>query len=259
MTARSWTNAALALLFLTAQSIAAQTLNARFDVLVEVDGDKAPAWLGVASRLGSLTIASADEKITVNGDRYVVESNALGAPILSKMFDNLRVVRRSEGAWVAGGQATTRYSEKRGSSEPSTAVFDARAATVRFSRGPSTPPRVEPVKFITSDIAALPYVFLGRPRPAGPVTFAYTDGRSLRTVTLDPTVVFNHTVLGKPVPTVRYVSRRTAAKDADLELWIRAEDGFPVRLRIASARYGVRAEANPTQLPAAFRKAAGAG
>lgn len=251
---------ALVLLLLAAvQMAAAQTLSARFDVLIEVDGEKAPAWLAAASRLGSLTIASAEERITVNGDRYVIESSALGAPILSKTFDNLRVVRRSEGAWVAGGQSTVRYSERRGSSEPSAAAFDARAGTVRFTRGPATPPRVETVKFVTSDIAALPYVFLGRPRPAGPVTFAYTDGRSLRTVTLDPTVVFNHTVLGKPVPTVRYVSRRTAAKDADLELWIRAEDGFPVRLRIASSRYGGRAEANPTQLPPPFRRLAASG
>lgn len=260
MTAMRWVNTALVLLGVTlAQAGVAQTLSARFDVLVEIDGEKAPAWLAAASRLGSLTVASAEERITVNGDRYVIESNALGAPILSRMFDNLRVVRRSEGGWVAGGQSTARYSEKRGSSEPAAAVFDARAGTVRFTRGSATPPRVEPVKFVTSDIAALPYVFLGRPRPAGPVTFAYTDGRSLRTVTLEPTVVFNHTVLGKPVPTVRYVSRRTAAKDADLELWIRAEDGFPVRLRIASGRHGGRAEANPTQLPPPFKRAAASG
>lgn len=260
MTAGTWIGGAVSLLLLAAAPAAtAQNLTARFDVLVEIDGDKAPAWLAAASRLGSLTIASAEEKITVNGDRYLVESNALGASLLSKMFDNLRVVRRSEGAWVAGGQSTVRYSERRGSSQPSAAVFDVRAGTVRFTRGPETPPRVEPVKFVTSDIAALPYVFLGRPRPAGPVTFAYTDGRSLRTVTLDPTVVFNHTVLGKPVPTVRYVSRRSAAKDADLELWIRAEDGFPVRLRIASGRYGGRAEANPTQLPPPFKRAAASG
>ncbi len=259
MTAGGWTKTALLCLFAAAQSVAAQTLEARFEVLVDIDSDKAPAWLSVASRLGSLKIATADERITVNGDRYVVDSNALGVPLLSKMFDNLRVVRRSEGAWAAGSQSTLRYSEKRGSSESSLAVFDQRTATVRFIRGAGTPARTEPVKFVTSDIAALPYVFLGRPRPAGAVTFAYTDGRSLRTVTLDPTVVFNHTVLGKPVPTVRYVSRRSAAKDADLELWVRAEDGFPVRLRVASARYGVRAEANPTQLPPPFRKAATAG
>lgn len=62
-----------------------------------------------------------DEKITITGNRYVVESHALGTPLLSKVFDDLRVVRRSEGAWVAGGQATTRYTEKRGSSEPAAA------------------------------------------------------------------------------------------------------------------------------------------
>lgn len=249
--------AAMALLAaMAAPMAAAQTLSARFEVIVEIDGEKAPAWAAPAARLGSLTVASSDEKVTLNGDRYVIESNALGAPILSKVFDNLRVVRRSEGAWVSGGQSTVRYSEKRGSSQPASAVFDARAGTVRFTRGPDTPARVEAVKFVTTDIAALPYVFLGRSRPAGPVTFAYTDGRTLRTVTLDPTVVFNHVVLGKPVPTVRYVSRRTRAKDADLELWIRAEDGFPVRLRIASSRYGGRAELNPTLLPPPLRKAA---
>lgn len=73
-------------------------------------------------------------------------------------------------------------------------------------------------------------------------------------MTLDPTVVYDHAVLGKPVPTVRYVSRRASARDAELELWIRAEDGFPLRVRIASARYGVRADANPVALPPPFRR-----
>jgi hypothetical protein len=203
---------------------------------------------------GSVSFATTEERITVTGDKYVVESTATGAAFLSKLFDNLRVVRRSEGSWVGGAQATTRFFEKRGSSEPATVVIDYRAGVARLSRGPGSPTKTEPIKFMTSDTAALPFVFLGRSRPAGPVTFAYTDGRFLRTMTVDPTVVFEHRVAGRPVPTVRYVSRRAGPKDAEIELWIRAEDGFPLRIRLSSARYGVRGEANLVELPPVFKR-----
>jgi hypothetical protein len=108
---------------------------------------------------------------------------------------------------------------------------------------------------VTSDTAALPFVSLGRERPSGPSSFAYTDGRFLRTITVDPTVVFNHTVAGKSVPAVRYVSRRTGPKDADIELWVRAEDGLPLRMRLSCPRYGARGEANLVELPPVFKRA----
>jgi hypothetical protein len=234
---------------------AAQQVTAKFEVSGQIDSEKVPTWLAGAARMtGSVPFATTEERITVTGDKYVVESTATGAAFLSKFFDNLRVVRRSEGSWVGGAQATTRFFEKRGSSEPATVVIDYRAGVARLSRGPGSPTKIEPIKFMTSDTAALPFVFLGRPRPAGPVTFAYTDGRFLRTMTVDPTVVFEHRVAGKPVPTVRYVSRRAGPKDAEIELWIRAEDGFPLRIRLSSARYGVRGEANLVELPPVFKR-----
>lgn len=245
---------ALVGLLLSVPAVAQQAVG-RYEVSGQIDSEKVPAWMAGAARLtGSVSFATTEERITVTGDRYVVESTAVGAAFLSKFFDNLRVVRRSEGSWVGGAQATTRFFEKRGSSEPATVMIDYRAGTARLSRGAGTPTKIEPIKFMTSDTAALPFVFLGRPRPAGPVTFAYTDGRFLRTLTVDPTVVFEHRVAGKPVPTVRYVSRRVGPKDAEVELWIRAEDGFPLRIRLSSARYGVRGEANLIELPPVFRR-----
>ena len=181
------------------QSIA-QQVTAKYDVSGQIDSEKVPAWMAGAARLtGSVSFATTEERITVTGDKYVVESTATGAAFLSKFFDNLRVVRRSEGSWVGGAQATTRFFEKRGSSEPATVVIDYRAGTARLSRGPGSPTKVEPIKFMTSDTAALPFVFLGRPRPSGPAT-CIPDGRLLRTMTLDSTVVFEHRVAGKPVP-----------------------------------------------------------
>jgi hypothetical protein len=237
------------------QPASAQQIAARYEVSGQIDSEKVPNWMAGAARMtGSVSFASTEERITVAGDKYSVESTATGAAFLSKFFDNLRVIRRSEGSWVGGAQATTRFYEQRGSTEPATAVIDYRSGTARFSRGPGSPTKVEPIKFMTSDTAALPFVFLGRPRPAGPVSFAYTDGRFLRTMTIDPTVVFEHRVGGTAVPTVRYVSRRIGPKDAEVELWIRAEDGFPLRIRLTSARYGLRGEANLTELPPVFKR-----
>jgi hypothetical protein len=235
--------------------VTAQQVTAKYEVSGQIDSDKVPTWIAGAARMtGSVSFASTEERVTVAGDKYVVESTATGAAFLSKFFDNLRVVRRSEGSWVSNAQATTRYYEKRGSTEPATAVIDYRSGTARFNRGPGSPTKVEPIKFMTSDTAALPFVFLGRPRPAGPVTYAYTDGRFLRTLTIDPTVVFEHRVGGTSVPTVRYVSRRVGPKDAEVELWIREEDGFPLRIRLTSARYGLRGEANLIELPPVFKR-----
>lgn len=240
---------------LAAASAGGQQATAKFEISGQIDPDKVPSWLAGAARMsGSVSIATAEERITIVGDKYVVDSTATGASFLSKFFDNLRVVRRSEGSWVKGVQATTRFYEKRGSSEAATALIDYRAGTAHFSRGSAKPSKNEPIRFMTSDTAALPFAFLGRARPTGTVTFAYTDGRFLRTLTVDPTVVFNHSVAGKPVPAVRYVSRRLSPKDAEVELWIRAEDGFPLRLRLSSARYGVRGEANLTELPPVFKR-----
>ena len=241
---------------LSIEETAAQTLSTNFDVAVSVDGDKAPGWLSAAARLtGSVNVGTATDRIIVNGDRYQVESTGQGAKILSSLFDDLRIVRRSEGSWVAGGQASTKFYEKRGSGEPSTAMFDYRSGTVRFARAAPNSTRNEKVRFATSDTAALPYVFLGRPRPAGPVSIAYTDGRALKTVTFDGTAVFNHLVAGTAVPTIRYVARRATRDDPEIELWTRAEDGFPVRVRLGlSGKYGVRAEVNPISLPPPFKR-----
>lgn len=235
----------------------AQTFTTSFDVAVSVDGEKAPGWLSAAARLsGSVNVGSATDKVVVTGDRYQVESTGRGAKILSSVFDNLQVVRRSEGNWVAGGQASTKFYEKRGSREPSSVSFDYRSGSVRFVRGAASTARTEKVQFATSDTAALPYVFLGRPRPTGPVSISYTDGRSLKTVTLDGTVVFNHVVAGATIPTIRYVARRATRDDPEIELWTRAADGFPVRVRLGlSGKYGVRAEVDSTSLPPLFKRA----
>ena len=247
---------ALTIVVVSSGSMAQQIL-ARFEVSGQIDSERVPPWLAGAARLtGSVSFATTEERVTVSGDRYVVESTANGAAFLSRFFDDLKVVRRSEGSWIDGVQATTRYFERRGSTQPATATIDYRSGKVTFARGPESPTRVETLKFMTSDTAALPFMFLGRQRPAGPVTVAYTDGRFLRTLTVDPTIVFSHTVAGKSVPAVRYVSRRAGPKDAEIELWIRAEDGFPLRLRLSSSRYGVRGEANLVELPPPFKRGA---
>jgi hypothetical protein len=247
---------ALAALAAPVTEAMAQTLTTSFDVAVNVDGEKAPTWLRTAASLtGSVNVGSATDKIVVTGERYQVESTGRGAKILSSVFDNLQIVRRSEGAWVGGGQASAKFYERRGSREPSSATFDYKSGTVRFARGSASSAKTEKVRFATSDTAALPYVFLGRPRPTGPVSIAYTDGRSLKTVTFDGTVVFNHVVAGATVPTIRYVARRATRDDPEIELWTRAEDGFPVRVRLGlSGKYGVRAEVNPTSLPPPFKR-----
>jgi len=237
-------------------AVVAQTLTTTFDVYVSIDGERAPAWLSAAARMtGSLYVGSATDKIVVAGDRYQVESTGRGAKILSSVFDNLLLTRRSEGSWVAGGQATTKFYERRGSGEPSSAVFDYRSGTVRFLRGSGSSAKTEKVRFATSDTAALPYVLLGRPRPTGPVSISYTDGRSLKTATFDGTVVFNHVVAGTTIPTIRYVKRKASPNDPEIELWTRAEDGFPVRVRLGlGEKYGVRAEVNATSLPPPFKR-----
>ena len=114
------------------QPASAQQIAARYDVSGQIDSEKVPNWMAGAARTDRTVfrLPVPRSAITVSGDKYVVESTATGAAFLSKFFDNLRVVRRSEGAWVSGAQATTRFYEQRGSTEPATAVIDYRSGTL---------------------------------------------------------------------------------------------------------------------------------
>ena len=232
----------------------AQSQSASYEVHAEVDRNRAPAWVAALGYLtGSVKVATATETVTVKGDRWTIESQAQGAAFLSKVVDNLKVTRRSEGTWYPSGPATSRYTEKRGSRESESVVFDYRKGIAMFSRG-TQHLKAEPLKYLTSDVLALPYSFLGRQRPTGPVTLAYTDGRALRTAVFDSTVVFPYEVAGQKVQTVRFVARRPTPTSPEIEIWVRADDGYPVRVKVGlSAKYGVRADVVATALPAPRR------
>ena len=239
---------------LAAPAAAQTTLSATFEGYAEVDGKTAPAWVAAMGKLtGSIKVATAQETVVVKGDRWTIDSSAQGAAFLGKLFDNLKVTRHSEGVWLPTGQATHRYSEKLGSREPTSVALDYRKGVATFYKGAQFL-KVEPLKFLTSDALALPYAFLGRQRPSGPVTLAYTDGRTLRTAVFDGTIVFPYEVAGQKVQTVRYVARRPTPTSPEIEIWVRADDGFPVRVKVGlSAKYGIRADAIATRLPTPMR------
>jgi hypothetical protein len=99
----------------------------------------------------------------------------------------------------------------------------------------------------------LPYLFLGRTPPSAPLSVAYTDGRAVRIATFRPR---NESlrVGATDVPTVRLSSVQRTTSDPLIEIWMRASDGFPLRIRLGlSYQYGAIADQWITQLPPAYR------
>lgn len=233
----------------------ALTLHSRFEVVAMIDPENVSGWAAaLAKALGTVVIATIDETITLAGERYAIEAEVAATPLLSKFTDVLPRTFRSEGEWTGGGQATHCFLQSRGATDHSLVLLDYPEGVAKFVRGAGTLRKVEALRGPTSDPVALPFAFFARARPLGPVTFAYTDGRQLRSVTLDPTSPFTHKEAGEELQAIRYVSRKSEAPNLVLEILIRSEDGYPIRRAVSLPRYRVRVEAVPQTLPPTTRR-----
>jgi hypothetical protein len=103
------------------------------------------------------------------------------------------------------------------------------------------------------DIASLPYLFLGRPAPTAPFSVAYTDAKSVKLAGFRISRE-NLAVAGATVATTKLTSASSNPNDPRIEIWLRNEDSFPLRVRVGvSAQYGAIADQTIKTLPPLFK------
>jgi hypothetical protein len=104
-----------------------------------------------------------------------------------------------------------------------------------------------------ADITALPWLFAGRALPTSGIKLDITDGKSVKVAIFDVTREAI-SVLGERVDAVKMVRRRREADDASITLWLRAEDGVPMRMILGlNAQYGIAIDQQREVFPPVLR------
>ncbi|MES2943622.1 MAG: hypothetical protein V4772_12215 [Pseudomonadota bacterium] len=204
------------------------------------------AIVGAARLFGSVGVGSGQDRGTIDKNGYTIESRIVGSALISTIFDNLDIVRKSKGRFVNGIALTMQYSDRRGRSQELTTATNLAAKRYEFAKG-GKPTGTTALTVAASDLASAPYAFLGKPAPLKPTFLAFNDGKSIRQSTLQP-YPESVKVNGKVINAVRLAGNTTAGP---LELWIRAEDGYPIRLRVGlGAAYGATLDQRAKDIPA---------
>ncbi|MHB1249510.1 MAG: hypothetical protein ACYCZL_08975 [Polaromonas sp.] len=202
--------------------------------------------VGAAGLLGSVGVGTGQDTGTIDKNSYTLRSRIEGARLLAAVISNLNVTRQSTGRFVRGVALTLRYTDKRGSSAELMSVTNLTERRYEFSKG-GRPAGSEPLQVAASDLLMAPYAFIGRPAPSQSAFLALSDGKAIRQISLSPKAE-TMKVAGKVIQAVR-LSGRTAAGTFDL--WLRAEDSFPLRMRIGlGAKYGAVLDQIARDIPA---------
>ena len=190
--------------------------------------------VGAAGLLGSVGIGTGQDTGTIDKNTYVLNSRIEGARLLTAVLSDLKVTRQSNGRFVNGVALTIRYTDKRGSSDELTSVTNLVAKRYEFSKG-GKPNGTESFNVAASDLLMAPYAFLGKPAPSKPSFLAVSDGKGIRQINLFPKAEVVK-VAGKEINAVRFSGHTSAGI---FDLWVRAEDSYPLRMRIGlGAKYG---------------------
>lgn len=239
----------------------ASAFRAEYTVRIEVDAAAAAgsstadrAAIRAASLLGAVEVGTISDSGSLTGGAFRLNSTISGHRVVRWFVaeESLQISRTSEAQVRQGHLITTRYTERRGQREPFGYAADIAKGRYEFRRA-STVTGNGRLQFSNVDIAALPYLFLGRAPPTAPLSVAYTDGRAVRIATFQPRNE-NLRVGSTDVAAVRLTSSQRSAADPLIEIWMRASDGFPLRVRLGlSYQYGAIADQWITQLPPPFR------
>lgn len=252
--------AALALAPL-ATSVGANSFNATYMVRMSVDAAKAApqsardrAMIEGASMLGSFEVGTIVDSGSHAKGVFRLQSKGTGSRALKTIIpdDRLELARSSEGQVRQGNLATLRFSDKRGSSALLTYSADLDKKRYEMRRAGQVT-ETGALKYATVDIASLPYLFLGRAAPTAAFSVAYTDAKSVHLAGFRVTRETLE-VAGSNVAVTRLTSAPRTAKDPQIDIWLRNEDSFPLRVRVGlSAQWGAVADQLIRSLPPIFK------
>lgn len=252
--------AAAVLLWAALPAALAGPFTANYVVHMSVDAGKAAprnpgdrALVRGAAMLGWFEVGTIADRGSLTGDRFTLQSTGTGSRVLKTLIADERLAtdRRSEGQFRQGNLVTLRFADKRGSSPMLSYAADLARKRYEIRRGGKVT-EAGALRYATVDIAALPYLYLGRKPPSGPFSVAYTDGKSIKIAGFriaTETLV----VAGTRVATTRLTSASVKPDEPQIEIWLRQEDGFPLRVRVGlNSHYGAVADQQITALPPVF-------
>jgi len=254
---------AFAAVLLTGVAAAAQAnpFSATYLVHMSVDASKATpqnaterAMIQGAAMLGLFEVGTITDSGSLAGGTFRLRSVGTGSRALRTIIpdDKLEIARSSEGQIRQGSLVTLRFTDRRGSGPLLTYSADLGKKRYEMRRAGQVT-ETGALKFANIDIAALPYLFLGRAAPTAPFSVAYTDAKSVKLAGFRVTRE-DLTVAGTTVATTRLATASSNPADPRIEIWLRSEDGFPLRVRVGvSAQYGAVADQTIKALPPLFK------
>ncbi len=239
----------------------ASNFSATYVVQMSVDASKAKpesasdrAMIQGASMLGSFEVGTITDTGSLAGGNFRLRSAGTGSRALRTLIPDgrLDLERTSEGQIRQGNLVTLRYADKRGNSPLLTYAADIGKKRYEIRRGGQVT-ESGALTYSNIDIAALPYLFLGRTPPTAPFSVAYTDAKSVKLAGFRVSRE-DLTVAGTKVATTRLTSAPRSANDPLIEIWLRNDDGFPLRVKVGlSAQYGAVADQQIKTLPPLFK------
>ncbi|MBK7662513.1 MAG: DUF3108 domain-containing protein [Sterolibacteriaceae bacterium] len=239
-----------------AAPIAPLKVVAHYDLSIAIDGNRnsdaatrVKAVKGAMSLLGgSVSAGTIDDVVSISETAYTITSGGRANRILAALLGGDTLARRSEGAVGGGYLASQKFSEARGSNLRLAVNTDYSKRTATYSKnGRQT--RIEAVNYRIADSASMPYLFLRQPLPQTPITIVATDGNSTKEFIMKPSD--DMVQIGKDQVAAVHLTREFRhGDDAALDLWLRREDGMPLRLRVGlDEKYGVVLEQKLRELP----------
>jgi hypothetical protein len=230
----------------------AGTVTASWDIEITVINTAQQEAVGKALAaasgvFGSVKVATLQDAGTIDAKSYALRSNIAGNSVISAFYANANILRSSRGNFVNGVAMTQRYSDKRGAIDELVVTPNFAAKKYDFYRAGKLVDS-KPIVYAATDLAMLPYAFIGKPAPVKASFIAYTDGKAIRTTNLTPTLE-KLKVGGKDVDAVKLTG---TSSGANLDIWVRATDSYPLRMRVGlNAQYGAVLDQRIKDIPAA--------
>jgi Protein of unknown function (DUF3108) len=233
---------------------AQQSFTVQYSAEALVDKAKASTTVAAVGGIfgGSVTVASVTDKINFTKDSFTIESVASAGRVVSMLSSNTSFVRTSKGNITGNSLNSLQYVDIRGKAPAIVALVNPGKTQWSFVQNKQVLSRA-PYKAGAQDVASFMYNFIGRV-PAAPFSTQIVDGKNIKSANFGVGKE-SITVPSGKWDSVKLTRVGRAAGEASIELWLRASDGAPVRMRVGmNEKYGVLLDFKSTVLPANIAK-----
>ncbi len=201
-------------------------------------------------------VSTFSEKLDIDGKSYRLNAD-IPMPRAVSMASSLDRVRRySEGDLTPTGLMGARILEQRGSKAD---IYEARLTKdrkqVEFLKN-KRKVGSEAVAAPVTDLASLPYFWMGRAVKAQSTTLDVIDARRTYKRQTFQARAMDIQYLGQNIKAVQFTKVKRSAQDSELVILVRQSDGMPLRIDLGlSGKYGLSALVYPKVIPSSVNLA----